>query len=177
MDIDVEAVLKPLLMRGVEGDSAAYREFLEGAYVYVLRMIERKSPHDFEDITQEILISLHDARHTFDPALPLAPWIAAIIRFRLHDSRRAYWRRKRRADALSESVAINTPTPAASDERLKDAFELLPVHHREVVGLLKLHGYSVTEVSMKLGITASAVKNRASRAYALLRTYMTEVAE
>jgi RNA polymerase sigma-70 factor (ECF subfamily) len=38
-----------------------------------------------EDVVQETLISVHKARHTYDPARPFAPWFYAIASHRVVD--------------------------------------------------------------------------------------------
>ena len=38
-----------------------------------------------EDVVQEALITVHKARHTYDPARPFGPWFYAIVHSRLID--------------------------------------------------------------------------------------------
>ena len=37
---------------------------------------------DIDDLPQEILITVHKARHTYDPRKPFYPWLCAIFNYR-----------------------------------------------------------------------------------------------
>ena len=41
--------------------------------------------HETEDLVQEILIGLHNKRHTWDPARPFLPWLHTVSRYKLID--------------------------------------------------------------------------------------------
>ena len=55
------------------------------------------------------------------------------------------------------------------EELLRDAILRLPLLLREVIELRQARGYSTREIAQSLGITASAVKSRLSRARVTLR--------
>ena len=44
-----------------------------------------RSATEAEDLTQEALMAIHTRRHTYDPSLPLMPWVHAIARYKLID--------------------------------------------------------------------------------------------
>src|SRR5690606_25837461 len=76
--------LAALMLAGQDGDQTAYRSFLEETSHDVRRFLLRRIPaSDVDDVLQEILVSLHKARHTYDGERPILPWIFAIARFRL----------------------------------------------------------------------------------------------
>jgi DNA-directed RNA polymerase specialized sigma24 family protein len=50
-------------------------------------------PADVEDLVQDILLSLHAVRATYDPGRPFLPWLMAIARNRMADGARRYVRR------------------------------------------------------------------------------------
>jgi RNA polymerase sigma-70 factor (ECF subfamily) len=58
------------------------------------------------------------------------------------------------------------------EELLRDAILRLPLLLREVVELRQARGYSAREIAQALGISASAVKSRLSRARVTLRTLL-----
>src|SRR6266566_8785358 len=68
-------------------------------------------PQDIEELVQDVLVSLHAVRATYDPKRPFLPWLAAIARNRLADSARRYARR-----AANEVVAGNLPVPFADEQ-------------------------------------------------------------
>ncbi len=40
---------------------------------------------DVEDVVQDILLTLHAIRHTYDPSRPFKPWLVAVARRRIVD--------------------------------------------------------------------------------------------
>lgn len=71
------------------GNSVDYAKFLEGITPYLKRIVMRKLGSNVcDDVVQEILISIHKARHTYDGERPIQPWLSAIIRFRMTDALR-----------------------------------------------------------------------------------------
>ena len=132
-----------------------------------------------EDVVQETLLSVHQARRTYDSGRPFAPWFFAILSNRLADARRRQLRISRR------EVAGAVPDTAMPDRRGSDvmgvdlaavnaAIETLPTRQRAIVRALKLQDESVRDVADRLGMSASAVKVAAHRAYRTLRGLLGE---
>jgi RNA polymerase sigma-70 factor (ECF subfamily) len=127
-----------------------------------------------DDIVQETLLTVHRARHTYDPARPFVPWFYAVASSRLID----VWRRERRVtsreipgDVLPDAPTT-APTRARDDidvEAIRAAVASLPSRQREVVERLKFHDESVREVADHLGMTEPAGKAIAHRGYQALR--------
>lgn len=59
----------------------------------VLRQRRFLGSQDVDDLVQDILLSVHAARATYDPTRPFLPWLLAITRNRLADAARRYARR------------------------------------------------------------------------------------
>ena len=78
--------LKDLFKSALEGDQKKYSSFLQ-IVTKILRCFVKKriAVNSVEDVVQEILISIHKARHTYDGIRPIMPWIFAIARFRIAD--------------------------------------------------------------------------------------------
>jgi len=71
---DKYAELTALFRSGVEGHAVNYHRFLQQITPILRRAVSRKLPiSDVEDTVQEILISIHKARHTYDGERPLMP--------------------------------------------------------------------------------------------------------
>ncbi|HET9062038.1 MAG TPA: sigma-70 family RNA polymerase sigma factor, partial [Candidatus Binatia bacterium] len=123
-----------------------------------------------EDVTQDVLLTMHRVRHTYDPERPFEPWLFAIARSRLID----HLRRRRRVSAM-EILTDNLPELAvtSSAETAGDAaFEILdrlPATQREAFSMLKLEGLTTEEAARRAGVSVSALKVRAHRAYKALR--------
>src|SRR5687767_383825 len=108
--VDRGACLGALMAAAQRGDSAAYRELLEAVTPRVRRLIRRRrgflGDGSVEDIVQDVLLSLHTARATYDSARPFMPWLMALVRNRLADHARSYARRGRRELSLHERVTL-----------------------------------------------------------------------
>src|SRR5580700_9037517 len=84
---EAELRLKPLMLRGLDGERAAYVEFLRVLGGYLRGHFARRlgGAADVEDLVQETLLAIHVKRHTFDRSLPFTPWAYAIARYKLLD--------------------------------------------------------------------------------------------
>ena len=127
-----------------------------------------------EDVVQDALLTVHRARHTYDPARPFAPWFYTIVSSRLVDALRARKRLSTREVADGDALD-RQPAPAIEggrhdvSEQLARAVSNLPRVQREVVSLLKYDDLSVRDVAQRLGMSEAAVKTTAHRGYKILR--------
>ena len=161
-----------MLVQALQGDAGADEQCLIGLTTE-LRAYVRARAGDVpwvDDVVQETLLLIHDARHTYDTQRSFAAWFYAIARHRLIDEfRRAARRRAREVmtDLLPEPVSV-VPDPGER-ERLEQALAQLPRRQRQVITAMKFEGDSVREVAVRTGMTESAVKVTAHRGYKLLR--------
>lgn len=160
------------------GDSAIYERLLREISAYVRSLVRRKiqDPSQVDDLSQDILLSVHKARHTYDSGRPFMPWIHSIIRFRLTDLLRKIYRGKRFEELDLDSDYHETysegPAKEVIDASLLDALHHLPEKQRQVVQLLKLEGFSVKEAALETGMTESALKVSAHRAYKAMKVWL-----
>lgn len=177
LDTAVEQRLAGLLHQSQAGDHAAYEQFLLEAREFV-RMLLRdrlRSVSALDDVLQETLLSIHRSRHSYDPTLPIGPWIRAIALNRLRDFGRSRRRQQDHASADFEwecTLRQACVADAAGSLFLRGALRMLSDAQREVIWLLKFEGYSVAEIAGRTGRSAAAVKVTAHRAYRLLRTVL-----
>ncbi len=160
----VEAHLRELLLRGLAGEQAAYRDFLEGVSTHLRAFLRRRLarlPDFVEDLVQESLFAIHKQRHTYDPGQPLTPWLYALARYKLVD----FLRRERRGDLLNEPLQDHEDLLAGSDdaasEAQRDVRQLLcglPERQRLAIVHVKLEGLSVAQTARLTGMSESAVK-------------------
>ena len=52
------------------------------------------SAEEIEDLVQDILLSIHAVRATFDPKRALMPWVSTIAHSRITEGARRYYRGK-----------------------------------------------------------------------------------
>jgi RNA polymerase sigma-70 factor (ECF subfamily) len=175
---DADQLATRYLAAAQAGDAVAYDALLrllaEAARVFVGRRIAWAEWG--EDVVQDILLTVHRVRQTYDPARPFGPWFYAIASARLIDALRAR-RRVLLREVADEGVLDNhaaDPHPDAPlsglSQTLSFAVASLPRVQREVVSLLKYEDLSVREVAGRLGMSEAAVKTTAHRGYARLRS-------
>lgn len=167
--------LAALMQRSLNGDTQAYAELLKET-ARLLRPYLSKRIHastEVDDILQEILISIHKARHTYDGQRPYKPWMYAIAKFRLQDHLRAHYSDQLHgAEDLAELEEIlpDDVTEAGFNyESISVEVEKLPEKQAMILRLMHHEGYTSKEVAEKMGMNESAVKVAAHRAYKLLR--------
>jgi RNA polymerase sigma-70 factor (ECF subfamily) len=171
-----------LMARSQEGDGAAYRRLLQSILPY-LRALARRAglPGDeVEDAVQDVLMTLHAIRHSYDPARPFAPWLAAVARHRIIDRRRRLVRRASRESPMdNETETLPAPPtylPETESEvrRMKAAISALPKGQRQAIEMLKLKEMSLKEASAASGQSISALKVAVHRAVKRLRSLLAE---
>jgi RNA polymerase sigma-70 factor (ECF subfamily) len=161
------------------GDRAAYEIVLREC-VPVVRRIARAQGADanvLDDVVQDVLITLHGARATFDPSRSFVAWLTAITQRRTIDWLRKQGRRGARevyAPLAAETHAAddNPEADAASSDEareLRAAVATLPDGQREAVQALALEENSLEDASKRTGRTKSALKVNLHRAIKTLR--------
>lgn len=161
----IERRLRALFLAGLDGDAHAYQAFLRalgGNLRAFLRRRLHRIPDEVEDLVQEILIAVHNGRHTYAPEQPLTAWTYAIARYKMADHLRGRYRYDARNESLEDQQQelFAESDEAAADARRDVATLLaqLPAHHRLPILHVKLQGLSVAEAAQLTGMSESAVK-------------------
>jgi len=177
------AALGQMMGMAQDGDASAYRHLLMDLAPYLRRLCARRlSRADaIEDVVQDILMSVHVARRTYDPHRPLQPWINAIAARRLADRLRRHYRLWALETPLGEDFdetfgRVETNDGADADIRLAEASGFLrraiadlPPRQRQAVELLRLQELSLKEASTLSGQSETALKVAMHRALNALR--------
>ncbi len=89
------------------GDGQAYEALLREILPHVREFIRTYIPHEAsaEDVVQTVLRSLHHARHSYRCEQPFEPWLYAIVRKAIADSRRSRGRHRGPEGPRSEENA------------------------------------------------------------------------
>lgn len=165
--------LSALLCAGLAGDNTAYSKFLQKITPILRRMLGRRLANsEIEDVVQEVLISVHKARHTYDGERPFMPWLVSIARFRIADHLRKHYAQMQHqtmdiAD-LEESLADVTEE-GSSNESIDELLHDVPDKQRQILELMHVDGYTAREVGIKMQMNESAVKVAAHRAIKKIR--------
>lgn len=169
-----------LMAAANRGDTEAYARLLHGLTTRLRYMVRRQVAVslsiDVEDIVQDVLLSMHSVRATYDPARPFMPWLVAIVRRRIVDNHRRWLRQAGREVELDEgdvtfaASATNIPSGDVADvESLRLAMSALPPGQRQAIELLKIRELSLREASAATGLSVGALKVAVHRAIAALR--------
>lgn len=173
-----------LMQAAQAGDARAYGQLLREITPRLRQIVRRQRqflpPEDIEDLVQDVLISLHAVRATYDPRRPFWPWLIAIARNRLADSARRYARQMAhevKVDLQIDELPVtfsddgsNMDTEAYRDpEALRQAIQELSPGQREAIEMLKLREMSLKEAAAASGTSVGALKVSVHRAVAALR--------
>lgn len=164
-----------LMRQSLNGDQRAYAALLNETSRFLRPFLAKRLSftNEVDDLLQEILISIHKARHTYDGNRPYKPWVFAIAKFRLQDYLRAHYSDQlRNAIELSEveeSLPEYVTETVISYESISGEVQKLPEKQATILRLMHQEGYTAKEVAEKMGMNESAVKVAAHRAYKILR--------
>lgn len=174
------------LMRAAQGgDAESYARLLEAITPRLRRVIRRRrrflNTDEAEDLVQDVLLSVHAVRSTYDPARSFMAWLLAITRNRLADSARRYARRSAHevivddlAVTFSDDRANITLGDSVDVDPLKAAIQALPRGQRDAIELLKLRELSLKEAAAASGTSIGALKVATHRAMRALRRALTK---
>ncbi len=135
-----------------------------------------------DDLLQKTFLQIHRARGAFVPGAAVFPWAFTIASRLLSNEVRG---KRRGVQAVYDEAAMfSAVAPEAAPDRWVEAGELaraleaglaqLSEAVREAFVLLKIDGLTLAEAAEVLGVTETAVKLRAHRAYEALREVIRE---
>ncbi|UMY33497.1 sigma-70 family RNA polymerase sigma factor [Burkholderia contaminans] len=159
------------------GDRNAYRRLLESITPYLRRLVARHGVHPdtVEDTVQDILVTLHQVRHTYAPDRPFGPWLVSIASRRIVDALRRQGRaasREMPLDPEHETLpgdGANLMEEAADARVVREALAQLPPGQRDAIQMLKLEEMSLKEAALATGTTVAALKVAVHRGIKTLR--------
>jgi RNA polymerase sigma-70 factor (ECF subfamily) len=181
-----------LMASYVEGDvrafEALFTRYATRLYGFFSRLTKDRSLAD--DLVQTTFLKIHGARDSYDRSRPLRPWIYAIAARTRVDVIRQRMRQEGRWGGELDGVADGegeAPERVAQARQavsqLEMALEKLPEGQRTVLLLHRVEGLSFAEIATVLSasegtaLTEVAVRVRAFRAVAALRTVMGDLSE
>jgi RNA polymerase sigma-70 factor (ECF subfamily) len=159
----IEERLRSLMLQSLAGDAAAYRVFLDELTARLRSYLRRRLgglPGEVEDLLQELLLAVHNKRHTYDPKQPLTAWVQAIARYKLVD----LLRRRSRSDVLTDPLDDDQVFATTANDAAEAQYDVtkllrgLPDRQRLPILYVKIEGASVTDTAVRTGMSESAVK-------------------
>lgn len=178
--VTVDQAWSAMMAAAQSGDRTAYEALLRDCVPHVKRVVRRSgvNPDRVDDVVQEVLLTVHRARQTYDPSRSFTAWLSAIAQRRAIDALRQTSRRDRREvsdPVLYEAYPDQESSPEEAWEhegrgrQLKDAVADLPPGQREAVEALALRQLSLSEAATMTGKTKGALKVNLHRALKVLR--------
>jgi RNA polymerase sigma-70 factor (ECF subfamily) len=165
------------MARSQGGDRAAYALLLKEVTPYLRAVVARhvRAREDLDDVVQDVLLTIHAVRETYDPKRPFKPWLLAIARHRVYD----WLRRRMRLSARELMLDAEDETFCAPDanlearelvqRNLQQALQALPAGQRQAFEMLKVRQMSLKQASAATGLSVPALKVAVHRAVRALR--------
>lgn len=172
------------MRKAQDGNAVAYARLLHQLVPLLRRVIGSRlrflQEADRNDLIQEVLLSLHAARATYDPRRPFIPWLMAIAHYRMVDRAHRHTRLSAREVLVDEFIEVGSNEETyPSDEdygnpgALRQAVKSLSISQRTAVELLTFRDLSLKEASNVSGISIGALRVSFHRAVKSLRKILT----
>lgn len=173
--------LEALMERVCDGDARAFetlfRRLAPAVYRYVLRRV--RAPAMAEEVAQTTMYKVWSARDVFQRGARVEPWVFQIAHNAMIDALRAQKRRRERltdeGDVPEAPVVLHAGDALdglddAQARLLEACIQALPPLQRDALIAMKVEGRTARELAEREGLSTSAIKLRAFRAYQTLRT-------
>jgi RNA polymerase sigma factor (sigma-70 family) len=172
-----------LMAAAQTGDRVAYETLLRDCVSFIVGVARRQGvPFDrTDDVVQEVLLTVHRARATYDPRRSFSAWLGVIVERRAIDILRQMQRRGARevhAPLAYESHADEAVDVSAGIEhqervkRISAVLAELPRRQREAVRHLMLDEKSLHDTAVLTGRSKGSLKVNLHRALNALRFKM-----
>lgn len=161
-----------LMVKVQAGDTQAYEQLLNELGPVLLGYVRRRvfNPEIVPDVYQEVLLTFHKARHSYETNRPFGPWLFTVARNSMLDAlakNRRFVEREIPVEELPEKGSTEMDGSLGDD--LDQALKALPELNRQAIELLKLRGLTLEEAARELNVSVAALKVRAHRGYRQLR--------
>lgn len=173
-----------LMAAAQAGDSAAYQALLRDC-IPVIKSVARRRRVDagrIDDVVQDALLTIHRARHTYDPSRSFTAWLCAIADRRAIDLLRRTRRQDMREVHAPLALESHADDEAADPSRglahadatgtVARALASLPARQREAVQHFVIEERSLADTSVLTRRTKGSLKVNLHRALNALRSKM-----
>lgn len=169
-----------LMMAAQAGDGAAYQALLRDCIPVIKAIARRRGvvADRIDDAVQDVLLTIHRARHTYDPDRSFTAWLSVIAERRAIDLIRRTRRQAQRevyAPLAFESHVDEATNPlrsiavVATRGVVARAVETLPARQREAVQRLVLEERSLADAAAVTRRSKGSLKVSLHRALKALR--------
>ena len=169
-----------LMAAAQTGDRVAYEKLLRDCASFIVSLARRQgvSPDRIDDVVQEVLLTIHRARATYDPRRSFEAWLRIIVERRAIDilrQMRRHGAREVHAPLAYESYADEAIDLSAGIEhrdkakRIGAALTELPQRQRQAVQHLMIDERSLDDAATMTGRSKGSLKVSLHRALNALR--------
>jgi RNA polymerase sigma-70 factor (ECF subfamily) len=142
-----------------------------------------RNPADADDLLQETYLRAYRGFSRFEPGTNLTAWLYRILRNTYINGYRkrlgepttvpAAWEQDSEVDRRNVEASAEAAVVASIvDEQLLHALSSLPEHHRRVLLLFEVDGFSCQEIAAMVGVPRGTVMSRLHRSRMSLRERM-----
>jgi RNA polymerase sigma factor (sigma-70 family) len=172
-----------LMAAAQAGDRVAFETLLRDCVSFIAGIARRQGvpPDQTDDVVQEVLLTVHRARATYDPRRSFEAWLRVITERRAIDLLRQLYRQQSREvhspldveSHADEAADASAAVEQAERTKLIDtALTALPSLQRQAVHHLLLDARSLKETEAITGRSRGSLKVSLHRALNALRTRM-----
>lgn len=165
-------IVNGLRARDLEAFDKLYARYRDAIWAFLNRLCRHRS--EAEELFQDVWVSAAQHAHRLEENSDLRAWLYTIARNKHKNARRFLLFDLRRKQSFAQELQPTSETPDIALERsralsrVRAAFEILSLAHREVLLLSVVEGLDSASVALVLGIKEDAVRKRLSRARAEL---------
>ena len=176
----LDAEWSALMAQAQGGDRVAYARVLRECTPLIRRVVRHRGVHAdrLDDVVQDVLMTVHRARQTFDPTRSFSAWLCTIAQRRAIDAMRRTGRHDRyevhapieyenHADSAHDAGPEGTID--AQGQGVRDMIDQLPAAQREALDALAIRQLSLDQAASETGKTKGALKVNLHRALKTLR--------
>ena len=134
------------------GDANAYRRLLRELALWLRRYYARRLPPSMtEDAVQDVLLAIHEKRHTYDPARCLRAMAFRHRALQMDRPAAVAQGRKHRNRSMTRWVSQTMRDSVVAGSTFQQLLAEPKPAQAEAIRLVKLEGYSVEETSQATG--------------------------
>ncbi|MGJ9458314.1 RNA polymerase sigma factor [Oceanobacillus sp. CF4.6] len=169
-----------LIKKIKKGNQQAFKKLYDIYADYSLRTAYAitNNNSDASDIVQETFIKVYRNIDSFDIKKPFQPWFYQIL---VNESRRYMKKKSKEAISMENERLLDRLNHQIEEERdfeqLESAMEQLDEHHRTVLILKYLNGFSEKDIAEVLELNVNTVKSRLYKARQQLKAVIGGVAD
>ena len=171
---------KELLLKIIEGDEFAFRQFFEyyvkKVYQFTLGYVNDSA--EAQDITQTVFIKIWEKRSYIDASRPIDGFVFTIAYRTIIDGFRqasSRFQEKNRREFSENIAAANRSDDLLEAHHLESLYEQslrnLPPKRKKIFILSRHFGLSNREIGERLGVSVKTVENQMTAALATLKRF------